>query len=561
MNGSGQQPIGGGKITTIVGRILFFLVGALGFVATHAQTFTDDFNDNNFDPAKWGPAMNIGAGRLFEQNQRVDFVSTSSSGVENSSSRQWIGQLPVTTNWEATIQIHNALGIGGATNKWGSLGLQLRRPGNTNEYIFIELFTRYATATTVDRGIYTALQITNTIETTSEVLSVLNTTDAFLKLAYDANSGVVTASYDRDASGVTYGWQQISTFGLKGAGGGVDNPNWGLSAGSPFTLHLSGYSRATTIATGAIWADNFKLTLLPAVPAPTVINLSDNFNDNAVDPTKWGTDITSGNGRLFEQNARVDYRVAAGTASDEAMRPWVAQLPIDADWEATIDVHNQYNPAVSHYGAIGLRLRRAGTGNEEILFEHYSAGAPDEIGTGFFASLQNAQEFFGDTFYEYDTFDGSLKMTFSVATKVVELSFDRDGPASTYGWQPLASFGLAGSGGGFGNRDWALSASQKFTLLLYGYSQLGAITNGLLYLDNFSLNILQTRPQLAIVRQGATVKLTWPSTATGYTLQMKNDLNAATWTNLTTPTTPNGSVFEATVNITGQNQFFRLQKL
>ena len=547
-----------------MGRFFFFLLGALFLFTARGQTFTDDFNDNSFDPTKWGPAVNTGTGRLFEQNQRVDFISTSSTGVENSSMRQWLGQLPVSTNWEATIQIHNALNTaGGSTNKWASLGLQLKRPGNTNEYLFVEFFARSANATTTPKGIYTSLQTTNVTYGDFTDTNVTGT-DVLLKMAYDADSGVLTTSYDRDAAGATFGWQPLATYALTGAGGaGLANRDWGIAANQPFTLHISGFSQDTIISSGAIWADNFKLSILPASPVPTVVNLSDNFNDNTVDLTKWGSLVTFGNGSLVEQNSRVDYRVTSATPEfDEARRPWIEQLPFDSDWVATVDVHNSLDPGPSQYGAVGMRLRRAGSTDEQILLEHYAAGGAEADGFGFFTSFQDASNVFGSTYTEYDTVDGSLRIEYTASTKIVVVSFDRDGAASGFGWQPLASFGLAGSGGGLANRDWAVSSAQKFTLWLYGYSELITVNSGPLWLDNFSLNIVQpSKPQLVISRQGTSVKVTWPSWATGYTLQMKNDLNAASWTNLPTPSSPTGSNFEALVTITAQNQFFRLQKL
>jgi len=540
-------------------------MAAFCLLTARGQVFTDDFNDNAFDPAKWGAAVNVGAGRLFEQNQRVDFTSTSATGAENSSMRQWVGQLPVSTNWEATVQVHNTLNAaGGSTNKWGSFGLQLRRPGNTNEYLYIEMYSQYGSASTTLRGIYTALQTPTTTYGDFRSENLTNT-EVFLKVSYDADAGIVTTSYDRDGAGTAVGWQPMATYALTAAGGGgLANRNWNVSAAQPFTLHLSGYSQATVVQTGDIRADNFRLTILPAAPTPTIVTLGDNFNDNVVDATKWGADVVSGNGRLFEQNSRLDYRVAAAAPGfDDAVRPWVGQLPVDSDWEATVDVHNAYNPGTSQYGAVGVRLRRPGSTSEEILLEHYIAGgAGGAIGTGFFTSLQDASNFFGDTYTEYDTLDGSLKFAYTAATKTVVASFDRDGAATGFGWQPLASFGLGGSGGGLASRNWALSASQRFTLLLYGYSELAPIGANLLWLDNFNLKTIQlSAPQLAISRTGTNVTIAWPAWATGYTLQMKNDLSAASWTNLQTPISPNGANFESVVAITSQNQFFRLQKL
>jgi hypothetical protein len=197
-----QRPIGGGLLNTIVGKTVFFLTVAFGLFTGQAQTFTDDFNDNTVDPTKWGAAVNTGNGRLLEQNQRVDYTVSAATGTSDASLRPWVGQLPLTANWEATLQVHNAFNAGGANYKWAAVGLQLKRPGNTNEYVFIELYAEQSGNST-SRGFLTSLETPDALY--GDVISEdLGTTDASVKLSWDSSTGILITSYDRDGAGGTY---------------------------------------------------------------------------------------------------------------------------------------------------------------------------------------------------------------------------------------------------------------------------------------------------------------------------------------------------------------------
>jgi len=62
-----------------------------------------------------------------------------------------------------------------------------------------------------------------------------------------------------------------------------------------------------------------------------------------------------------------------------------------------------------------------------------------------------------------------------------------------------------------------------------------------------------TGPRLTILLSGNSVVVSWPAEVTGYRLQAKPDLNAATWTEVATST--NNQVTEP---ITGTARFYRL---
>jgi hypothetical protein len=61
-------------------------------------------------------------------------------------------------------------------------------------------------------------------------------------------------------------------------------------------------------------------------------------------------------------------------------------------------------------------------------------------------------------------------------------------------------------------------------------------------------------PRLSIVLSGNSVVVSWPAQVTGYRLQAKTDLNAATWTDVATLNN------QVTETITGQARFYRLSQ-
>jgi len=67
-----------------------------------------------------------------------------------------------------------------------------------------------------------------------------------------------------------------------------------------------------------------------------------------------------------------------------------------------------------------------------------------------------------------------------------------------------------------------------------------------------------TGPQLTITRVNNNIQISWPTASTGFTLEYKNDLNAATWTAGPNPTV-NGSNFQVALPIGAGNQLFRLR--
>jgi hypothetical protein len=71
----------------------------------------------------------------------------------------------------------------------------------------------------------------------------------------------------------------------------------------------------------------------------SAINGSDDFNNNAKDTTKWGTDAAAG-GVLTVASQRLQFTSAGGFA----YRPWILnKATYDTNWEVILDVGNTFN--------------------------------------------------------------------------------------------------------------------------------------------------------------------------------------------------------------------------
>lgn len=109
---------------------------------------------------------------------------------------------------------------------------------------------------------------------------------------------------------------------------------------------------------------------------------------------------------------------------------------------------------------------------------------------------------------------------------------------------------------GWTNVQLNVTATTTTTVLRFGFRD----DPGYLGLDDINLQTLSaSAPQLSIARTGGNVILTWPTNATGFTLETTTNLfSPVTWTsNSTTPVVLNGQN-TITNPITGAKQFFRL---
>ena len=229
--------------------------------------------------------------------------------------------------------------------------------------------------------------------------------------------------------------------------------------------------------------------LINAFTSDEIFAAGDDFNDNAKDASKWGADTNVGGGVFTERNQRLEYTCASpGIPEDDAIRPWIlTRFPYNADWEMQIDTFNSTVPNQNfQVNSAGITLLSPLTTSDDIFVELYSSqlGGPPAR-TGFQSDLTTG----GSTVAQVDggingITNGAVRLAFNSTTKVITAFYDSN-VSNGYQWVQFASFGVAGAGGANGNTNWGLTASDQFSIFVYGFSQGMAINSGQMYLDNF----------------------------------------------------------------------------
>jgi CARDB len=233
--------------------------------------------------------------------------------------------------------------------------------------------------------------------------------------------------------------------------------------------------------------------------AQTFAASSDDFNDNIVNPSKWGDDrLGGGVSYLTETNQRLEYEKVDFTAPSIA-RPWIlTQFPYSADWEIQIDTFNGTSPLLGG-NAFGIRILSPHTPSPLTLADGVSAelyssvprGGPVRREFASYLSSTAGSDGFADS-GDIGATNGAVRIAFDSATKVVTVLYDKD-VTDGYQWVEYGSFGIAGAGGANGNTNWGLAEGEQFSAFVYAYSRrlgrisgpLGRIFSGQMFGDNF----------------------------------------------------------------------------
>ena len=216
-------------------------------------------------------------------------------------------------------------------------------------------------------------------------------------------------------------------------------------------------------------------------PGKAFATAGDDFNDNSKDSMKWGADEVDGKGVLKEANQRLEYTTTGiGTASHDSVdRKWrTSQFPYNANWEVQIDVTNTIS--TGSYSSFGINVRSVRLPNDEIEVE---LGQDGEFWAEFYGGRRISGADYAVTYGPYNY--GAIRMAFDSTTKVFTMYYDTD-PSDGYQWIEFGSFGVAGTGGINGTRNWGLKDTDRFVAYVFGYSQQAdRVTSGQLYGDNF----------------------------------------------------------------------------
>lgn len=204
----------------------------------------------------------------------------------------------------------------------------------------------------------------------------------------------------------------------------------------------------------------------------------DDFNDNLVDPSKWGTDTQVDVGAFNETNGRLEYTASGQTAFSGARRPWVLNAgSYTQSWSVQLDAHVSL-------GLIGLQLMKTGAIQSQSnlsLVHNPAQGVHRVIGD----VVQDIGNLNGRATGQQTTLaeDVSLRLVFDAATKTLSLQYDGNGALGGYAWVELTAADIDSP-----THTWGMNDASTFDVWIVG-SSLAPVASGQAYADNFVASV------------------------------------------------------------------------
>ncbi|HCN29768.1 MAG TPA: hypothetical protein DIT64_13690 [Verrucomicrobiales bacterium] len=444
------------------------LGGALLLAAaqTHAQFLGDeDFSGAAKNESKWGADVSSGSGQLAQTGGVLRFTSDGMTD-DDFMAWPWLADAPFDSSWTVQVDVHvphialadghTAAGMGiivrsglDDTDAFSMALENYRNPGEAQQFHFFN-------AVDIDD---------DTTETFAEAVNHLAT----VRISWNAVTRTLTAEYDADGPANGQAWTALQSFNPAGGG-------WNMTEGDVFQILIGGYSEETEV-TGVMnmHADNFSVSEM------VLVNLfgGDNFNDNDRNATKWGPDDSGNTGALNEVNGRLEY-TGDGMASPfgYSERPWILNTgSYTQDWEARVDVHVGHVSLAEEGDRLQMVLAVYGgdsVGEVQLEVEHVGGSIPQR------RFRYTTEGDVGETHADTSSTDGSLRISFDAASKMLSFYYDFNGPEGGHAWTLLKTVDVDAPA-----TDWMMDASSRFTLAVFGEHQGMTVNSGDAYADNF----------------------------------------------------------------------------
>ncbi len=181
----------------------------------------------------------------------------------------------------------------------------------------------------------------------------------------------------------------------------------------------------------------------------------DDFNDNSVDSTKWGSDEIRNFGTFAETNQRLEF-TGTMTANTIGMvlHHWTANYgSYTENWSAQVDV-SLSSLALGSSDLLFISLTAANTANSE-----YNKGGITlrETNAGYFIvpGVQNSPSDTSQLPTPIASGIVSLQVSYDSATHTLITAYDLDGASNGYLWTPSESYDLS---------PWNMTDSSQFQL-------------------------------------------------------------------------------------------------
>lgn len=166
------------------------------------------------------------------------------------------------------------------------------------------------------------------------------------------------------------------------------------------------------------------------------VSISDDFDDERIDPAKWGPDEADCelcDSEFVEQDGVIELLGSGGYVD----HPWIATLfPYDSDWEVHVDVENTVDPfsggEFGQYPSIGLSVFNHSDRGDRVRYDLYTDSRRHYRGYYLDAREDGGTEAVSDTHELAGLTTGALRVRFDSIAKQLAFSHDVD---STDGYQ------------------------------------------------------------------------------------------------------------------------------
>lgn len=239
------------------------LAAGLLALSAQAQSFvgTDNF-DSNVMGANWAIGDFTVNGALTAANGRVEMSVGDNTGTEAgwhwnplTTPTSW------TTSWQATVTVSDTW-AGGNNNATTRGYIEIYDPGTSQPFPTLNISLRANTDGSGNLSYLVRALDTYGTGSTPNVLAdaATNNNSAQLRLTFDANTKVATASYSFD-SGATF--TDLESVDLDSGANAWPPAALSSLATNGFGLNIWGYSVGADLVQGQVAFDNFSITAVP----------------------------------------------------------------------------------------------------------------------------------------------------------------------------------------------------------------------------------------------------------------------------------------------------------
>lgn len=243
------------------------------------------------------------------------------------------------------------------------------------------------------------------------------------------------------------------------------------------------------------------LFFIPFISLATVG--TDNFDDNSVDPAKWGSDMLVDEGTNVVLSETSGHLELSGTvpANVTIVRPWISQLgSYTQSWETAVDVHVD-DLALPEGTGLSMFLAVVDGGDQE-LGDHMSVSLELEndqgtVRRGYYLSYATNNVDLDNMPSSMTTnLEGRVRISFEASTK--ELS-------AYYNDNLLQSIDVSDP-----SSNWEMDDQSSFMVALGGDIRGSSYTlaGGYVYADNFSMGPVIPPEEFTYVTNGASLRIT-----------------------------------------------------